>query len=1463
MTSLTRLRLGENSISNISAVSRLTNLTQLHLNQNAITDISAVAALTNLTELRIGDNTISDITPVQNLTNLEWLDMPNNQISDISPVQNLTQLIELYFQNNAVSNLSPLVANTGLGTDDELDVRGNPLSYPSIYTHIPALQARGVFVDFDNRTPTIPLKISGDTQQGTPGTALAQPFVVEVRDTNSVAFAGVPVVYAVTAGGGRLSATNTTTDANGRTESTLTLGNTAGTNTVRVSVQGISQTATFTAVAATTNSAPVFTDGANTTRTIAENTAAGVNIGTAIAATDTNNDTLTYTLSGTDAASFNIESTTGQLKTKSTLDYETKSTYTVSVTVSDGSLADTITDTINVTNIADDQQPGETTYASGEEIPTLPSGFWVADEVKQAAFSFSGGSTIIAFNHGGKMVEDGTTYTCLSDGGCRIQNRRVTEGMIQVTGGESEEAPEPTNTAPVFSEGGSASRTIAENAATGVNIGAAITATDADNDTLTYTLSGTDSAAFNIESTTGQLQTQSALDYETKSIYTITITVSDGTLTDTITINVTNIDETSTAATTVNIPDNNLRAKIETALGKTSGDPISATEMATLTSLTAQNAGITNLNGLETATNLTTLKLGNNTISDISALVGLTKLTELQLWDNQITNLSSLSGLTNLTKLYLWGNTISDVSHLAGLTNLTQLRIGENNISNIVAVSSLTNLAYLSVKENSISDISAVSGLTNLTELQIGNNTISDISPVQNLTKLVWLDIPNNQISDISAVENLTQLVELYFQDNTVSDLSPLVANTGLVANAEIDVRRNPLSYPSIYTHIPALQARDVYVDFDNRVATVPVKISGDTQQGTPSAALAQPFVGVPVTFAVTAGGGTLSVTSTTTNANGRAESTLTLGNTAGTNTVRVSVQNISQTITFTATAATANTAPVFTDGTSTTRTIAENTAAGINIGAAIAATDANNDTLTYTLSGTDAAVFSIDSNTGQLRTKSALDYETKSTYTVAITVSDGSLTDTITVTINVTDIDDTLVVSTSTPVSERTPQVRDAIVAALPGVGTADDVTDAHLATITSLNLNDKSITLLKAGDFDGLSSLNTLYLNDNQLTSLPADVFYELSKLKNLYLNQNQLTSLPANVFSGLSALREINLHTNRLTNLPTSIFSGLSSLQYLYLHINQLTNLPAGVFSGLSSLTQLLLHTNRLSSLPDGAFRGLTASPWLWLQGNTVDPLPLTVSLEKVGVNQFKATAPAGVPFTITLPLRVANGNINTGATDITIPAGSVESQTLGVTRTPGTTAAVTVDIGTLPGLPAGHQGYKFAKSNELPLKVISAINSAPVFTEGTGTTRTVAENTEAGVYIGTAIAATDADNDTLTYTLGGTDAATFDIEPTTGRLKTKATLDYETKTAYTVTVTVSDSGLTDTITVTVNVTDIDELPVGTGVCKVGDVLAPGESCTYPAPMPYFLCLTMGARNGTYPTSRGSTKYPLAVQ
>ena len=75
-----------------------------------------------------------------------------------------------------------------------------------------------------------------------------------------------------------------------------------------------------------------------------------------------------------------------------------------------------------------------------------------------------------------------------------------------------------------------------------------------------------------------------------------------------------------------------------------------------------------------------------------------------------------------------------------------------------------------------------------------------------------------------------------------------------------------------------------------------------------------------------------------------------------------------------------------------------------------------------------------------------------------------------------------------------------------------------------------------------------------------------------------------------------------------------------------------------------------------------------------------------------------------------------------------------------------------------------------------------------------------------------AATDEDSDdTLTYTLGGTDAASFALDTATGQLQTLAALDYETQTSYVVTVEVGDgNGGTATITVTIEITDVLDTP-----------------------------------------------------
>ena len=105
-----------------------------------------------------------------------------------------------------------------------------------------------------------------------------------------------------------------------------------------------------------------------------------------------------------------------------------------------------------------------------------------------------------------------------------------------------------------------------------------------------------------------------------------------------------------------------------------------------------------------------------------------------------------------------------------------------------------------------------------------------------------------------------------------------------------------------------------------------------------------------------------------------------------------------------------------------------------------------------------------------------------------------------------------------------------------------------------------------------------------------------------------------------------------------------------------------------------------------------------------------------------------------------------------------------------------------------------------------------NNPPMFQQES-TTREVEENSPAGTDVGLPVTATDDDGDTLTYTLEGTDAASFDIDTSTSQIQTIAgvTYDHEAKSSYSVTVKADDgNGGTDAIAVTIDVLDVDEPP-----------------------------------------------------
>ena len=105
----------------------------------------------------------------------------------------------------------------------------------------------------------------------------------------------------------------------------------------------------------------------------------------------------------------------------------------------------------------------------------------------------------------------------------------------------------------------------------------------------------------------------------------------------------------------------------------------------------------------------------------------------------------------------------------------------------------------------------------------------------------------------------------------------------------------------------------------------------------------------------------------------------------------------------------------------------------------------------------------------------------------------------------------------------------------------------------------------------------------------------------------------------------------------------------------------------------------------------------------------------------------------------------------------------------------------------------------------------------------------ENTPSGRNFGDPIAATDADNDQLTYSISGTNAALFDVVATSGQLRTNGALNHESRSVYSFSMSVTDSKdiygnadttVDDTIIVTVTVNDVDEPPEIQGTTDIDD-------------------------------------------
>ena len=354
------------------------------------------------------------------------------------------------------------------------------------------------------------------------------------------------------------------------------------------------------------NEAPAFPDSETGARSIPENTAAGQNIGDAVAAEDPDDgDTLTYSLDETAAASFEIDTSTGQLKTKAALDYEGGTTsYTVTVSVHDGKDANgdadttvdatqdvtiTVTDeneTIDLTGDANPDYPENGTGAVATYTATDGDGgtiIWNLSGDDAARFDFVGGVLTFKSSPDYEMPTDqgpDNKYQVTVEASTLNDTPATLAVTITVT---------DVNEPPAF-DTATTSRSVSESASTGDNIGDAVDADDPDaGATLTYTLGGTDASSFSIVVSSGQLQVKDALDFETKPSHEVTVSVrdskddsgnadTDDDDTTTVTITVTDANDAPTfnsgPTTTIEVAEN-------TVAGTDIGDAFTATDQDT------------------------------------------------------------------------------------------------------------------------------------------------------------------------------------------------------------------------------------------------------------------------------------------------------------------------------------------------------------------------------------------------------------------------------------------------------------------------------------------------------------------------------------------------------------------------------------------------------------------------------------------------------------------------------------------------------------------------------------------------------------------------------------------------------------------------------------------------------------------------------------------------------------------
>ena len=724
------------------------------------------------------------------------------------------------------------------------------------------------------------------------------------------------------------------------------------------------------------NYVPVFPEELPGMLEVAENTAADTAIGAPLAATDEHAHALSYALEGLDADRFAIDPDSGQLRTLAALDHETKAGYSVTVTADDGHGGTAgIAVRLTVTDV--DEQPGTpeapTVLASANSTTSLSLRWSAPDSnggpaITGYAVQYREGTTGAWSNHRRTVTDTRATVTGLAaatDHQARVQarNGEAPGAWSEPGAGRTGDAD---NNAPAFDAALPGVLTAEENTAAGTDLGAPFTATDSDEDTLTYLLDGADRHAFVIDAETGQLRASAALDHESQASYSLTVRADDGhggrdSLA--MTINVADIDEqpgTPAAPVVLAARGSATRLEVNWNAPDTNGGPAIA-------GYEVQYRAIADT--------------GTDTGTELDAATG-----EEGPW---LTHRHRGAG-TRTAIAYLEPST----AYQARVRALNREIPGEWSEPGAGSTGDPVNSppvfddglpARVTVDENTATDIDIGAPFT---ATDADEDTLTYLLDGAD-RRAFAIDPESGQLRTSAALDH--EAKPRYFltvrADDGKGGADAIRVRVGV---DDLDEQAPPLSAPGVLATVDSTTGLDLHWSAPRGNGGPPVTgYEVQYREGTDGEWIAHEHEGVETRTAI---GELLAATDY--QARVRALNGEIPGDWSepGAGSTGRAVNN----------------APVFDAGLPATLTVDENTGADTDIGTPFAAGDADGDVLTWLLDGADRHAFALDADSGQLRTRAPLDHEAGASRSLSVQVSDGAGgADMIEVTVNVADLEE------------------------------------------------------------------------------------------------------------------------------------------------------------------------------------------------------------------------------------------------------------------------------------------------------------------------------------------------------------------------------------------------------------------------------------------------------------------------